>query len=106
MAAYAVAALTPAEAGDHPDLVSVDATDCAGCHEDLLAGASLHEPAVEDCTSCHDVSIEKSGTLIDLAAADPELCILCHDDLEAAAGMTRSESTVEVPRTVQDLAGQ
>jgi predicted CXXCH cytochrome family protein len=72
-------------AGEHPTLVSVEATDCTACHEDLLQDmATVHAIAAEDCTACHDVAIAETGTTITLAEEEPALCVMCHDDLDAA----------------------
>jgi predicted CXXCH cytochrome family protein len=70
----------------HPRLVSIDATKCITCHEDLLRGfTAVHSPVEDDCSTCHDVEISDAGTLITLTEQEPELCLLCHDEMAAAA---------------------
>lgn len=76
-----------AAAGEHPDLVDLDSTQCIICHEGLIEGrTSIHAPAEEDCTVCHEVSIGEEGTVVALLDSEPSLCLLCHDELEAAVG--------------------
>ncbi|MFQ5791708.1 MAG: cytochrome c3 family protein [Acidobacteriota bacterium] len=71
----------------HPRLVSVASTRCVSCHEeDVLRGRDvIHEPASEDCTTCHDVAITESETRITITEQEPALCLSCHDELERAA---------------------
>jgi predicted CXXCH cytochrome family protein len=73
-----------AVAAEHPTLVNLDSTACKTCHEDLLDPAVDHAPVVEDCTTCHDVTIGDSGTTVGLSDAEPALCVMCHDDLAVA----------------------
>ncbi|NOZ94641.1 MAG: hypothetical protein GXP47_07890 [Acidobacteria bacterium] len=84
---FAMIAFAPvAVAGSHPRLVSVEASRCSTCHGKLLRGkTSVHPPAEEDCTSCHDVQISSTGTTIGLNEKVPALCLECHDDKEKAA---------------------
>ena len=82
----AVCTAPVAAAGQHPRLVSVKATTCTTCHGKLLRGkTSVHPPAEEDCTSCHDVEVSPEGTTITLNEKEPALCLECHDGLEKAA---------------------
>ncbi|NOZ77982.1 MAG: hypothetical protein GXP48_02135 [Acidobacteria bacterium] len=72
-------------AGHHPQLVSVQASKCTNCHGDLLRGmVSVHPPAKEDCTNCHDVQITATSTTIGLNEKEPALCLECHDGLQKA----------------------
>ncbi len=74
-----------AVAGRHPRLISVEASHCSTCHGKLLRGkASIHPPAREDCTSCHDVRISDEGTAIGLNEKGPALCLECHNNLQKA----------------------
>ena len=82
----AVASIMPQVEKSHPRLVSATSTRCSTCHQALFQGkASVHEPAQEDCTTCHEVHIDEAGTRITLMEQEPALCVMCHDDLEAAA---------------------
>jgi predicted CXXCH cytochrome family protein len=74
------------EAKEHPRLVSADAARCELCHDDVLDKPVKHAAAEDDCTTCHEITVSESGTLVALMDAEPSLCVLCHDDLEAAAG--------------------
>jgi len=74
-----------APAASHPRLVDVETTACTDCHEVISERSrSIHEPAADDCTTCHDVDIGGEGTQITLADTEPDLCLACHDDLEEA----------------------
>jgi predicted CXXCH cytochrome family protein len=71
-----------ARAAEHPALVDGQATNCRSCHTDVFQQRPvLHPPAVDDCSSCHEVSIASGLTRITLVEAMPELCLMCHADL-------------------------
>lgn len=74
----------PLRAARHPELVEVESTLCAECHEDKLAGSMAHAPAEEDCTTCHEITISEEATTVVLMDTGPALCLLCHDDKEDA----------------------
>ncbi len=80
-------ALAPAVAmaARHPRLVSVENTRCTTCHAEKTRGTTVHPPAAEDCTTCHEMTIAPSGTTVALAEEEPALCVGCHDDKAAAA---------------------
>jgi predicted CXXCH cytochrome family protein len=78
-------AATVSMAANHPRLVSIESTNCTICHDEMVAGAHVHAPVVEDCTTCHEMTIGDEGTTVELTGAEPDLCIMCHDGLEAAA---------------------
>ena len=85
-----LAVLTPvvAAGAEHPRLVSIEAAQCVDCHEALIEGRSwVHPPAAEDCTTCHEFSIDEEGTSVVLMEAEPALCVLCHDDKEIVVEM-------------------
>ena len=72
---------------EHPSLVSAQEAQCILCHDDLLDEVvSLHPPAEQDCTVCHEVSVGDETT-VSLADAEPGLCLFCHDELSAAVGL-------------------
>ncbi len=78
---------------EHPRLVSVESTSCTDCHNDLVEEkVSVHGPAEEDCTTCHEMTLAESGTRTALIEAEPGLCLICHDELTAAV-----ESDLEWP---------
>jgi len=53
---------------------------CTDCHDTLLDDDIQHEPAVDDCSNCHETH---SGELSRMLFEDvPDLCISCHDDRE------------------------
>ncbi len=73
------------QAADHPRLVDLDTTRCTICHADLVDGVDrVHPPAAEDCTTCHELSIDGEATTVELLDTDPGLCLFCHSELEAA----------------------
>jgi len=74
-----------AAAAKHPRLVSVKSTRCTTCHNTLVKGVTVHPPAAEECTNCHEVTVTSEGTSIALAEEEPALCVDCHDDKAAAA---------------------
>jgi len=85
LAPLALATPSVAEA-PHPALAKVDGSLCTNCHADLLEDAlSVHPPAADDCTTCHEMVVGEDGTRVSLAASEPDLCVLCHDDLSGAA---------------------
>jgi predicted CXXCH cytochrome family protein len=91
---------TPADppTAEHPRLVSLDATICATCHEDLfLNRGTPHGPAREDCTTCHRVATAEGGTRITLVEPEPPLCLTCHGELTDAV-----EGTSESPHPIID----
>jgi predicted CXXCH cytochrome family protein len=57
-----------------------ETSPCSDCHDDLLAGAVVHEPAEDDCTNCHDTHSGVREYM--LLTEHPELCLDCHDDKE------------------------
>ncbi len=70
----------------HPRLIDMSLARCINCHEDLFKGRNIvHEPVEEDCTHCHEVSIQESGTRITSAGEQPAICVSCHDKLYSAA---------------------
>ncbi len=62
--------------GDQPD-------HCFGCHTGVqvrLANSPfVHEPAKQDCTTCHDA--HTSGYPYQLSAPVAESCLACHEDM-------------------------
>ncbi|MCB1037903.1 MAG: cytochrome c3 family protein, partial [Acidobacteria bacterium] len=65
--------------------MSVESTNCADCHGDLVENKTLiHGPAAEDCTTCHEMTLEEGGTRASLIEAEPPLCLVCHDELTSA----------------------
>jgi len=71
----------------HPRLVSAQAARCATCHAKLVEEKKVVHPATEDCTNCHEVEIDESGTQIHLAEAEPTLCVNCHSEREGIADL-------------------
>lgn len=57
-----------------------------GCHEKLLKTNFIHQPAEDDCETCHesnsDVHPTTPGDEFSLIDESPQLCFVCHDDLE------------------------
>lgn len=70
--------------GKHPRLASASAR-CTTCHGTLTSGKKLVHAATEDCSGCHEVVLDASGTTIRLTEAQPALCVTCHGDLEKAS---------------------
>lgn len=82
-----------AVAAEHPRLVSLEATTCSQCHAELTEGkTTLHAPAEDDCTTCHEMAIGEGKTTVTLIERDPALCLICHDELTKAA-----EGELETP---------
>jgi predicted CXXCH cytochrome family protein len=75
----------------HPRLVSLAATRCTTCHQQILAGKpNLHAP-VEDCSACHALEVSGEATSVALTAPQPQLCVRCHAaSAPAAAGRLKS----------------
>jgi len=72
---------------DHPRLVSVQAARCTTCHDDLLvAGPVVHPAAEDDCTNCHEFTIDDQGSRVALVDSVPALCVICHDKEAEANG--------------------
>ncbi len=59
-------------------------TLCADCHADVLKGSHAHEPAVTDCTACHQAHTSDHAML--LTTTRRELCLTCHQDVGKTAG--------------------
>lgn len=73
-------------AGDHPTLVRVEQELCLNCHGELVEDrATIHEPAGEDCTTCHEFTKGEGGTRVTAVEPEPDLCLMCHDDQASAA---------------------
>ncbi|MFQ5349298.1 MAG: cytochrome c3 family protein [Thermoanaerobaculia bacterium] len=86
--ALSASALVAQQPVEHPRLVDLESTQCSVCHDDLTDGrAQIHAPVVDDCTTCHDVSIGAEGTTVALMDSEPGLCVFCHDDKEPAVEM-------------------
>jgi predicted CXXCH cytochrome family protein len=76
----------PAEGKKHPRLVSVSLSRCAVCHRKLFDGKTAgHPAAAENCTACHRVAIDETGTKVSMEAPQPALCLKCHTGLAVAA---------------------
>jgi len=74
------------EPARHPSLVRADGGSCLACHEDTLKDLTVqHPPAVDDCTTCHEITVTEEGTQIALAMEEPALCLMCHEQWTAAA---------------------
>ncbi|NQT50563.1 cytochrome C [bacterium] len=65
---------------------------CIGCHENVLVKVEkgkpktkevVHEPATEDCTTCHDAHVGATKALLTMPLL--ELCEGCHDETMAKA---------------------
>jgi predicted CXXCH cytochrome family protein len=64
---------------EHDFSVEAPPALCMNCHDPVDTGATLHDPAEEDCLECHNPHGSKVGWLL-AAESQPEICFGCHDE--------------------------
>jgi predicted CXXCH cytochrome family protein len=75
---------------------------CLDCHDDAeFTGTVRHEPAYDDCTTCHQPHAADHRALLETADIQ-QLCVDCHDDAAETHFHPMGEGVID-PRTKQDL---
>jgi predicted CXXCH cytochrome family protein len=72
-----LAAGTQVFAVEHPGTIPKGA-ECSSCHQDKLAGKSVHSIMEAPCTVCHLMQTENDRTIVGLAMTREQLCSACH----------------------------